>query len=55
MFFNQIDTFKSDHFLWLTSGSIEAAHQRVGPRESIPRELEDELGDEGEEVGGEEG
>ncbi|KAI1172178.1 pseudouridine synthase [Nemania sp. FL0916] len=55
LFFNQIDTFKSDYFLWATAGGLEASHQRVGPRESIPQELEEELGDEGEEAGGEEG
>ncbi|KAI0115893.1 pseudouridine synthase [Nemania sp. FL0031] len=55
VFFNQIDTFKSDYFLWATAGGLEAAQQRAGPRESIPQELEDELGDEGEVGGGEEG
>ncbi|KAI1421677.1 pseudouridine synthase [Xylaria sp. FL1777] len=33
MFFNQIDTFKSDYFLWVTAGGLEAAQQREGPRE----------------------
>ncbi|KAI1125048.1 pseudouridine synthase [Nemania abortiva] len=55
VFFNQIDTFKSDYFLWATAGGLEAAQLRAGPRESIPQELEDELGDEGEVGGGEEG
>ncbi|KAI0460530.1 pseudouridine synthase [Xylaria acuta] len=52
VFFNQIDTFKSDFFLWVTAGGLEAAKQREGPRESIPKELEDELGDEGEDAEG---
>ncbi|TGJ83951.1 hypothetical protein E0Z10_g4794 [Xylaria hypoxylon] len=55
LFFNQIDTFKSDYFLWVTAGGLEIAKQREGPREPVPQELEAELGDEGEEAGGEEG
>ncbi|KAI1367030.1 pseudouridine synthase [Xylaria arbuscula] len=55
LFFNQIDTFKSDYFLWVTSGSLEGLYQRAGPGESVPKELENELGDEGENPGGEEG
>ncbi|GAP87690.1 putative tRNA pseudouridine38-40 synthase [Rosellinia necatrix] len=55
LFFNQIDTFKSDYFLWVTAGGLEVAQQRAGPREPIPRELEAELGEEGEVVEGEEG
>ncbi|KAI1155005.1 pseudouridine synthase [Nemania diffusa] len=55
VFFNQIDSFKSDYFLWVTAGDLETAQQREGPRDSIPQELEDELGDEGEVGGGEEG
>ncbi|KAH8168041.1 hypothetical protein CIB48_g220 [Xylaria polymorpha] len=54
VFFNQIDNFKSDYFLWVTAGGLEAAQQRVGPREPIPQELENELGDEGEDVEGQE-
>ncbi|KAI0200660.1 pseudouridine synthase [Astrocystis sublimbata] len=49
IFFNQIDTFKSDFFLWVTAGGLEVTQQRMGPRE-IPQELEAELGDEGEDV-----
>ncbi|KAF2970982.1 hypothetical protein GQX73_g2543 [Xylaria multiplex] len=55
LFFNQIDTFKSDYFLWVTTGGLEIAKQREGPREPVPQELEAELGDEGEEAGDEEG
>ncbi|KAI0976114.1 pseudouridine synthase [Xylaria arbuscula] len=55
LFFNQIDTFKSDYFLWATAGGLESAAQRAGPREPVPQELEDELGDEGENPDGEEG
>jgi tRNA pseudouridine38-40 synthase len=55
LFFNQIDTFKSDDFLWATAGGLDAAKERQGPREPVPQELEDELGDEGEDVEGGEG
>jgi tRNA pseudouridine38-40 synthase len=55
MFFNQIDTFKSDYFLWVTAGGLEAAQERAGPREPVPQELENELGDEGDEAGNAEG
>lgn len=55
VFFNQIDTFKSDYFLWVTAGGLENVKQRVGVRESIPQELEAELGDEGDDAEGEEG
>ncbi|KAI1659479.1 pseudouridine synthase [Daldinia decipiens] len=48
-FFHQIDNYKEAYFLWLTAGGIEAAEQRVGQMESIPKELEEELGDDGEE------
>ncbi|KAI0486788.1 pseudouridine synthase [Xylaria cf. heliscus] len=52
IFFNQIDTFKSDYFLWVTAGGLEAAQQRIGPRDPIPQELENELGDEGDDADG---
>ncbi|KAI0526419.1 pseudouridine synthase [Xylaria bambusicola] len=55
LFFNQIDTFRSDYFLWVTSGNLEGLYQREGPGDSVPKELENELGDEGENPGGEEG
>ncbi|KAI1469284.1 pseudouridine synthase [Daldinia caldariorum] len=48
-FFHQIDNYKEGYFLWVTAGGIEAAEQRVGQAESIPKELEEELGDDGEE------
>ncbi|RYP73358.1 hypothetical protein DL769_004231 [Monosporascus sp. CRB-8-3] len=46
-FFHQIDNFKSDYFLWATAGGIDAAQKRVGVQ-GVPKELEDELGNEGE-------
>ncbi|KAI0881998.1 pseudouridine synthase [Annulohypoxylon maeteangense] len=45
-FFHQIDNYKLGYFLWVTAGGIDAAVTRVG---GIPKELEDELGDDGEE------
>lgn len=32
-FFHQIDSFRSDYFLWVTAGGIGAAHQRLGQRD----------------------
>ncbi|KAI0122036.1 pseudouridine synthase [Daldinia grandis] len=48
-FFHQIDNYKEGYFLWVTAGGIEAAEQRMGQIGSIPKELEEELGDDGEE------
>lgn len=48
-FFHQIDGFKSDYFLWVTAHGLDAAHQRDGPQaeaETVPKELEEELGNE---------
>ncbi|KAI0902008.1 pseudouridine synthase [Annulohypoxylon nitens] len=45
-FFHQIDNYKLGYFLWVTAGGIDAAVTRTG---IIPKELEDELGDDGEE------
>ncbi|KAK7756186.1 tRNA pseudouridine synthase 1 [Diatrype stigma] len=50
-FFHQIDGFKSDYFLWVTAHGIDAVHQKDGPQagaEAVPKELEEELGNEGE-------
>ncbi|KAI1306371.1 pseudouridine synthase [Xylaria venustula] len=55
LFFNQLDTFKSDYFLWATAGDMDSVKQRIAPRDPVPQELEDELGDEGENPDGEEG
>ncbi|KAI1384761.1 pseudouridine synthase [Hypoxylon trugodes] len=48
-FFHQIDNYKLGYFLWVTAGGLAAAETRVGVTESIPKELEEELGDYGEE------
>ncbi|OTA97720.1 hypothetical protein M434DRAFT_391652 [Hypoxylon sp. CO27-5] len=48
-FFHQIDNYKIGYFLWVTAGGIDAAETRTGPMEAAPKELEEELGDDGEE------
>ncbi|KAI1268383.1 pseudouridine synthase [Xylariaceae sp. FL1019] len=48
VFFNQIDCFKNDHFLWLTADGLEAATQRSGPREVEYMALDGDESDEGE-------
>jgi tRNA pseudouridine38-40 synthase len=47
-FFHQIDNFKSDYFLWVTAGGLDAAHKRVGQVDDLPEAMKKELGDEGE-------
>ncbi|KAH8898283.1 pseudouridine synthase [Thozetella sp. PMI_491] len=48
-FFHQIDNFRTDFFLWVTPGGLEASYQRLGKgeagKEKIPKALEAELGD----------
>ncbi|KAL1838174.1 hypothetical protein VTJ49DRAFT_2976 [Mycothermus thermophilus] len=54
LFFNQVDNFRTDYFLWVTAGGLEASHERSARTEKVPKALEAELGDEGdgvEEVG----
>lgn len=54
LFFNQVDNFRTDYFLWVTAGGIEASHERSERKERVPKGLEAELGDEAdgvEEVG----
>ncbi|KAK1676895.1 tRNA pseudouridine synthase A [Colletotrichum godetiae] len=48
IFFQQVDNFKSDYFLWLTAGGIEAGGVRTGKEEKGAKTLEAELGDEDE-------
>lgn len=50
-FFQQLDNFRTDYFLWVTAGGIESSYQRTdrgGDR--IPKALEAELGDEADGV-----
>ncbi|KAK3936518.1 tRNA pseudouridine synthase 1 [Diplogelasinospora grovesii] len=55
LFFNQVDNFQTDYFLWVTAGGLEASHERSDRGgERVPRGLEAELGDDAdgvEEVG----
>jgi tRNA pseudouridine38-40 synthase len=54
LFFNQVDNFRTDYFLWVTAGGVEASHERSDRTEKVPKALEAELGDEAdgvEEVG----
>ncbi|KAL2161811.1 hypothetical protein VTH06DRAFT_7595 [Thermothelomyces fergusii] len=54
LFFNQVDNFRTDYFLWVTAGGVEASHERSERTEKVPKALETELGDEAdgvEEVG----
>lgn len=54
LFFNQVDNFRTDYFLWVTAGGVNAAHERSDRRERVPAALQAELGDEAdgvEEVG----
>ncbi|KAK3399187.1 pseudouridine synthase [Sordaria brevicollis] len=51
LFFNQIDNFRTDYFLWVTPGGIEASHERSDrTAEKIPKALQAELGDEADGV-----
>ncbi|KAK1756613.1 tRNA pseudouridine synthase 1 [Echria macrotheca] len=55
LFFNQVDNFRTDYFLWVTAGGLEASHERSERTlDRVPKALEAELGDEAdgvEEVG----
>jgi tRNA pseudouridine38-40 synthase len=51
IFFHQLDNFKTDYFLWVTAGGLEAAYERSNRSgEKIPKALEAELGDEADGV-----
>ncbi|GJN69205.1 tRNA pseudouridine synthase 1 [Purpureocillium lilacinum] len=53
-FFNQIDQFKSNHFLWLTAGGLSVAE--ISKTEGkVQEEVDKELGDEDEDPEGGEG
>ncbi|KAF4580885.1 tRNA pseudouridine synthase [Ophiocordyceps camponoti-floridani] len=54
-FFNQIDQFRSNHFLWLTAGGLSAAEipQNVGGE--VQEDVDKQLGDEDEDPEGGEG
>ncbi|KAK7428573.1 tRNA pseudouridine synthase 1 [Neonectria magnoliae] len=49
MFFNQIDQFKTNHFLWLTAGGMKAAEiARDTTGEKVQRDVDKRLGDDEE-------
>lgn len=44
-FFNQIDQFKANHFLWLTAGGLkvaEIAKEESGKEENVDKQLGDD-------------
>ncbi|KAI8678931.1 PseudoU-synth-1 domain-containing protein [Fusarium keratoplasticum] len=56
MFFNQIDQFKTNHFLWLTAGGMKAAEiARNTTGEKVQQDVDKQLGDEDEDPEGGEG
>jgi tRNA pseudouridine38-40 synthase len=48
MFFNQIDQFKTNHFLWLTAGGLKAAEIKSTSGEKVEADVNKRLGDESE-------
>ena len=51
LFFNQVDNFRTDYFLWVTAGGLEASHERSNRTgEKVPKALEAELGEEADGV-----
>lgn len=47
-FFNQLDSFATDYFLWVTANGFEGAYERKEKGDRVPKGLEAQLGDEGE-------
>ena len=52
-FFNQIDQFKSNHFLWVTAGGLSVA--KLAGETAGQKAVDKELGDEDEDPEGGEG
>ncbi|KAL2256232.1 hypothetical protein VTK26DRAFT_1963 [Humicola hyalothermophila] len=50
LFFNQVDNFRTDYFLWVTAGGMQASHERSERQERVPKALQAELGDEADGV-----
>ncbi|KAK3322942.1 pseudouridine synthase [Apodospora peruviana] len=45
LFFNQVDNFRTDYFLWVTAGGVQASLERSDrTAERIPKQLQNELG-----------
>ena len=55
MFFNQIDQFKANHFLWVTAGGLKAAERSLQGGDVAPEAVDKQLGDEDEDPEGGEG
>lgn len=53
-FFNQIDQFKMNHFLWVTAGGMEVAQLTQGDAAAAEK-VDKELGDEDEDPEGGDG
>jgi len=47
-FFDQLDNFRTHYFLWVTAGGLDSVSERSERSERVPEELEEGLGDEGE-------
>ena len=49
-FYQQVDNFRTDYFLWVTPGGLEAADNRIGVRgdQDIENALNRQLGQEHE-------
>ncbi|KAK3368332.1 pseudouridine synthase [Podospora didyma] len=51
LFFNQVDNFRTDYFLWVTAGGVGASYERQERGgEKVPKALQAELGDEADGV-----
>ncbi|KAL8383288.1 hypothetical protein RB595_006849 [Gaeumannomyces hyphopodioides] len=47
-FFNQLDSFATDYFLWVTANGFDVAYERKEKGDRVPKGLEAQLGDDGE-------
>ncbi|RCI15330.1 hypothetical protein L249_6521 [Ophiocordyceps polyrhachis-furcata BCC 54312] len=54
-FFNQVDQFKSNHFLWLTAGGLSIAEIPKSAGNKVEEDVDKQLGDENEDPEGGEG
>ncbi|RDA92064.1 hypothetical protein CP533_0981, partial [Ophiocordyceps camponoti-saundersi (nom. inval.)] len=54
-FFNQVDQFKSNHFLWLTAGGLSVAEIPKSAGTKVEEDVDKQLGDENEDPEGGEG
>ncbi|KAL8410277.1 hypothetical protein RB596_000106 [Gaeumannomyces avenae] len=47
-FYNQLDSFATDYFLWVTANGFDVAYERKEKGDRVPKGLEAQLGDDGE-------